>query len=583
MNILGIHYGHGAGTSLFKDNKLIAAVSEERFTKKKNDQSFPINSIKYCLKNIKNKRPDLVCLANKQFFFEDCLHQITNITKEEDLKLQEDYFYPLFYKGIKVNISKILKPIKDQYPKYYWKNAPKNKSVREFTADLQKIIANEIGIDVTKVINIEHHTCHANYAYYSSPFKKGKSLVFTIDGVGDYGINATISEGNNGKLTRFYKTKNFFLGRIYSYMTLLMGMKRLEHEFKVMGLAPYGEKKFDLQVYKVFRECLKFDGYEVKFDKKPKDAFFHFEKKLRGKRFDVIAHCLQKWVEDMLIEWVTRTIKIKKINRIAMGGGVALNAKAIGKILDIKSVKSVWVPGVAGDESNCIGSAVEKIKQNKFFDLKSLYFGFDADQDELIFIKKIIKDKKKYYTLKYNSKKVAEMLANGKVFGRCVGKMEFGPRSLGNRAIIANPKNFEIKKKINNMIKKRDFWMPFAPTVLDKFSKKYLKNTKKFSSPFMSVAYKTTKIGYENLKAGCHDADETARAQILSKKNNPSYYELIDNFSKITNCGALLNTSFNLHGSPIVENLEDALKVLNNSGLDGLLTKNYIILKKIKT
>ena len=130
------------------------------------------------------------------------------------------------------------------------------------------------------------------------------------------------------------------------------------------------------------------------------------------------------------------------------------------------------------------------------------------------------------------------------------------------------------------MIKQRDFWMPFAPTVLDKFSKYYLVNTKKFSTPFMSVAYKTTKNGYKNLKAACHDADYTARAQILFKKNNPEYYNLIESFSQITNCGALLNTSFNLHGSPVIQNLNDALYVLNNSGLDGLITKNFIILKK---
>ena len=580
MNILGIHYGHTSGAALIKDNNIVAAVSEERFTKKKNDMQFPINAIKFCLKHIDNNKPDLVCLANKQFYYDDYYFLIHNQTRNQDIIMQQKYYYPLFYKGTKKKLSDICKPVKNQYPKYYWKNSIQ-KTLQQFTKDVKEIVAKEVGISASKVINIEHHKCHANYAYYSSPFKKGKSLVFTIDGAGDYGTNATISIGDNGKLTRFYKSKNFILGRIYSYITLLMGMKRLEHEFKVMGLAPYGEKKFDPNVYKIFKECLKLNGYKVKFGKKPKDAFFHFEKKLRGIRFDTIAYCLQKWVEDMLVEWISNTVKIKNIKNIVIGGGVALNAKAIGKILDIKGIKSVWVPGVVGDESNCIGSAIEKIKKNKFVSIKSLYFGTDADEGESLFIKKIKKDKK-YLTLKYSAKKVAEMLSNGKVFGRCVGRMEFGPRSLGNRAILANPKNFEAKKQINNMIKQRDFWMPFAPTVLDKFSQKYLKNTQKFSTPFMSVAYKTTEIGYDNLKAACHDADQTARAQILFKKNNPSYYNLIDSFSTITKCGALLNTSFNLHGSPVIQNLEDGLHVLKNSGLDGLITKNYIILKKNK-
>ena len=160
--------------------------------------------------------------------------------------------------------------------------------------------------------------------------------------------------------------------------------------------------------------------------------------------------------------------------------------------------------------------------------------------------------------------------------------MEFGPRSLGNRAIIANPKIFEIKKKINEVIKRRDFWMPFAPTILDKYSKKYLKNIKKFKSPFMSTTYDTTELGYQNLKAASHDFDGSVRAQILFKKNNSSYYELIEKFAKISNCGALLNTSYNLHGAPIIKNLNDALFVLDNSGLDGLITKNFLILKKTK-
>ena len=579
MNILGIHYGHTSGAALFVNNNLVASVSEERFTKNKNEMNFPINSINFCLKHI-DKKPDLVCIANKQFFYEDYLNQTYSISKEQDILIQEKYYYPLFYKGKKNKIHKILRPNRYQFPKYYWQNSPNNKSCVEFTKDIKKIVSKEVGIDLAKVSNIEHHKCHANYCYYSSPFKKGKSLIFTIDGAGDYGINATISLGNNGKLTRFYKSKNFFLGRIYSYITLLMGMKRLEHEYKIMGLAPYGKNKFDPDVYKTFKECLSLDGYKVKFNKKPKDAFFHFEKKLKGKRFDTIAYCLQKWVEDMLVEWISNTVKMKKINKIVMGGGVALNAKAIGKVLEIKGITSAWIPGVAGDESNCIGAAVEGIQKEKFFDLKSLYFGSDADIGETSFIKKIKNNRKKYRVINYDSKKASQMLADGKVFGRCVGRMEFGPRSLGNRAIIANPKNFEIKKKINSMIKQRDFWMPFAPTVLDKFSKYYLVNTKKFSTPFMSVAYKTTKNGYKNLKAACHDADYTARAQILFKKNNPEYYNLIESFSQITNCGALLNTSFNLHGSPVIQNLNDALYVLNNSGLDGLITKNFIKIKK---
>ena len=432
-----------------------------------------------------------------------------------------------------------------------------------------------------KIIHIEHHKCHANYGYYTSPFKKEKCLVFTIDGSGDRGINATISVGKNGVLKKFYETKNCIIGRIYSYITLLLGMRRLEHEYKIMGLAPYAQEKIDNVAYKVFDDCLKLDGFKFKFKKKPKDSYFHFERKLKGKRFDIIAAALQQWVEDMIIKWVKNTIKLKKINKIVFSGGVSMNAKAMGKLLELKEVKSLWVPGAGQDDSICIGAAMEnKInKKDKFFDMKSLYLGSDANIEELNFIIKIKKNIK-YRVIKYTPNIAAKYLSEGRVLGRCVDRMEFGPRSLGNRAIIADPRKIETKELINKMIKKRDFWMPFAPTVLDTFAKKYLKNTHKFCSYHMSVTYNTTTIGYQNLKAACHDADKTVRAQILTKKINQKYYELIASFKKRTNCGALLNTSFNLHGYPVVRTLNDSFYVLANSGLDGIITDNYIILKK---
>ena len=468
--------------------------------------------------------------------------------------------------------------ITNQYPKEYWKDVSKKK-IKTFSNDVTDIVAQAVGIEKSKVVHIDHHKCHANYGYYSSPFKNEKCLVFTIDGSGDRGINASISIGKNGKLEKFYETSNCIVGRIYSHITLLLGMRRLEHEYKLMGLAPYAANKIDMDTYNVFDECLKFNGYKIEYKKKPKDSYIHFERKLQGKRFDVIAAALQKWVENFTSQWIINTIKIKKINKIVISGGVAMNAKAMGNLLEHKEIRSLWVPGVGNDDSLCIGAPMELNKsKDKFFDLNSLFLGNDADKDEKKFIYKL-KNKKNFKIIKYSPLKASKYLSMGKIFGRCVGKMEFGARSLGNRSIIADPRNIENKNKINSMIKKRDFWMPFAPTVLDTFSKKYLMNVNKSKSCHMSVTYKTTDVGFKNLKAACHEADKTVRAQILEKRTNLDYYKLINSFKNITNCGALLNTSFNLHGYPVVQNLKDALYVINNSGLDGLITKNYIILK----
>tara|TARA_Y100000590_G_scaffold466738_1_gene643140 strand:+ start:1004 stop:2227 length:1224 start_codon:yes stop_codon:yes gene_type:complete len=404
-----------------------------------------------------------------------------------------------------------------------------------------------------------------------------------MDGYGD-GLNATISIGDKGSLKRIYQTDKCIVGRIYSHITLLLGMKRLEHEYKLMGLAPYGEKYFNKGCYKIFDEILKLNKFKFVINKKPKDSYFYFKKKLEGFRFDTIASSLQLWVENIITKWVLNTIEHTGIKFICFSGGVGMNAKAMGKLLENKKIKNLWVPGAGQDDSTCIGASIEVQKnmsknKNNFVDLKNLYFGNNANIDEAFFLKKKI-NRKKFQVIKFSNKKAALLLSKGKILGRVVDRMEFGPRSLGNRSILADPRNLITKTKINAKIKNRDFWMPFAPSIIDNCAKKYILNSSKAISSHMALTFKTTKIGYERIVAACHDADKTVRAQIVTKKLNLGYYSLISEFKKITGCGALLNTSFNLHGFPVVKNIIEAYDVLNRSDLDGLITKNYIILKK---
>ena len=210
MYILGIHYGHNSSVALFKNNLLLNAISEERFTKKKNEMEFPINAIKFCLKENNLIKPDIICIANKQFFYQDYLNKIHSISKEQDILLQEQYYYPLLYKNKKKKLFKILKQQRNQYPDYYWKKSPNERSHKDFIKDIRDIVSRELSVSKSKIFNIMHHKCHSNYGYYSSPFKKNKTLIFTIDGSGDYGLNATISIGKNGILKEFYRTKKFF-------------------------------------------------------------------------------------------------------------------------------------------------------------------------------------------------------------------------------------------------------------------------------------------------------------------------------------------------------------------------------------
>ena len=584
MITLGINWGDSSTVSLIKNNKIISAYGEERFSRIKNDMSYPYRAIKQCIKDLGKEKIDNVALGAKGYSYESILTNIYKLSVKDMIWLQNNYYHDLFYKNKNKSFLTTTKKFwkKNQYPKEYWKKVDKKK-IKSFSDDVEKIVSNNLKIPRNKIFKVDHHTCHSNYAYYSSPFKTKKCLVFTMDGYGD-GLNATISIGENGNLKRIYETDKCIVGRIYSHITLLLGMKRLEHEYKLMGLAPYGEKYFNKDCYGVFDEILKLNKYKFLINKKPKDSYFYFKKKLEGYRFDTIASSLQLWVENIIINWVLNAVEFTGIKYVCFSGGVGMNAKAMGKLLENKKIKSLWVPGAGQDDSTCIGAALEvqknnSNKKNNFIDLKNLYFGNDANLDEANFLKNKI-NKKKFTLIKFSNKKAALFLSKGKILGRVVDRMEFGPRSLGNRSILADPRNLTTKTKINAKIKNRDFWMPFAPSIIDSCAKKYIFNSHKTISSHMALTFKTTKIGYQKIIAACHDADKTVRAQIVTKKTNLDYYSLIKEFKNITGCGALLNTSFNLHGYPVVKNISEAFDVLNKSDLDGLITKNFIIVKK---
>ena len=243
--------------------------------------SFPLNSLKYCLKQFKNQDIDLVAVASKEFDYVTLLTHFFKIPLKDHISYNR-ILLSTFLQKQKKDLIQILKK--------HWKNRsiPKNigrmlikRKLKLSQMMLQYHRNGAVGVEKSKVVHIDHHKCHANYILYFT-LQKEKCLVFTIDGSGDRGINASISIGTNGKLEKFYETKNCIIGRIYSHITLMLGMRRLEHEYKLMGLAPYGINKIDKDVYNVFNECLKLNGYKFEYNKKPKDCFIHFQKKTSG-------------------------------------------------------------------------------------------------------------------------------------------------------------------------------------------------------------------------------------------------------------------------------------------------------------
>ena len=599
MKILSLYTHYPSSASIIINNKIVAATHEERFTRIKNEIVFPINAIKYCLKEAKLKPSELDYVALASFIspFDDTITRKNQWTVNDYLKEQNKIWKPYLIEKIhKVKKSPIeIFPEKinfKMYPEKYWKLNYRKKNIqKKYLTDRVNMVADYFNIDRSKVIRLDHHTCHAFYSYFVSPFKNKKVLSLTVDGFGD-GLNSTIGIFNkNGDYKRVYKTNICAIARIYRYMTLLLGMKPNEHEYKLMGLAPYGKKKYGKKALEIFRSTLQVKGTKFVWKTKPTDSFFWFKSRLEGERFDSIAWAVQTWVEELMTKWVKNCVKKFKISNVTIAGGVALNIKAIGKISQIKQVKKIFVGGSASDESMALSAGIylmhklykergEKFGFKKFPQIPNLYLGPSNDYiQEKKSLKKLNKSKFKIYK-KFTLAQVAKFLSKGKVIARCAGRMEFGQRALGNRSILADPRFLDIKEKINSAIKNRDFWMPFAPVILKKFSKQYLVNPKNIESPHMTVGFETTNAGYQKMPAACHPADKTARAQILKKKDNLELYKLIEEFHKITGVGALLNTSFNLHGYPIANTPKDAILILKNSNLDGLVFNNFFIIKK---
>jgi len=595
MIILGINENHNGTAALIKDGEVLYCASEERITRAKNDVGYPFQTIARALKETGIKPEQIDYVAYSCEFREPKEFKIKRMTTfkiPDYLREMHEYWKPILieHKDPPPFWEKLMEEdrFKHQDREYYdfsfLKTTPKEKWGEVFDKERVNVVVRQLGIKPEKVLLKDHHECHAYYAYHASLIDRTKkAAVVTADGEGDRGENATIYLAENGKLKKIKGTILCNLARIYRYITLLLGMKPFEHEYKVMGLAPYAKEYIMKPAYEVFKKTLVVDGLDFKWNEKPSDMYFYFRDKLEGMRFDGIAAGVQKWVEDLMVKWVTNILEYLKVDSLAYSGGLSMNVKVNKSISEISQLKHFFVPASGGDESTAIGAAYV-VCVDKGIDprpLKNACLGYNITNEEIKDLLGKYKIEQNYEVIKKaTNKEVVNLLIKNKVVARCVGPMEFGARALGNRSILCNPSEFDNIRRVNETIKFRDFWMPFAPTILDYRVKDYLVNPKNLKSPYMTIAFDTTPLGQKILKAAIHPADLTARPQILEKEANLEYYNLIQDFEKITGVGAVLNTSFNLHGEPIVRNAEDAWHTFIESGLDGLLLNDTLIFKK---
>lgn len=591
MKILGISaFYHDSSACLIEDGRIIAACQEERLTRIKHDSAFPEKSILYCLKEGACAPPDIDHIV----FFEKPFLKFE--------RLLETYlaFAP---KGF----SSFTKAI----PLWLSEKLFQKKLLTKELVDLG--FSQQQG---SKVLFSTHHLSHAASAFYPSPFEK--SLVLTMDGVGEWDTT-TVYLGENNNLQKI-KELHFphSLGLLYSAFTYYCGFKVNSGEYKLMGLAPYGtpryadlikEKLIDIKDDGSFKLDLSYFDYctgltmtNAKFDKLFENNYRSAESELTPVHMDLAAS-IQAVLEEVVLKICKSLAQEFKTENICLAGGVALNCVANGKIYDQKIFKNIWVQPAAGDAGGALGAALAVYHQHLNKERQILasdsmqgsYLGPAFSPNEIeTFLKPTGAIFKSLNDEELNNF-ISDKLINGNVVGWFQGRMEFGPRALGNRSIIADPRNSEMQKKLNLKIKFRESFRPFAPAVLEENISEWFEFDQPTPYMLMVAPVKKSKLKNTNqdsklfgidllnqvrsdIPAVTH-IDNSARIQSVSRLTNPKLYDLIESFKNKTKTPVLINTSFNIRGEPIVCTPEDAFRCFMGTDMDILVLENYVLLK----
>ncbi len=578
MYILGINAFHAdSAACLVIDGKLITAVEEERFNRIKHWAGFPIESIKYCLKK-------------SNLTLSDIDHISINIDP------RANYFKKfLFLLKHRPSYKLILDRIKK-----------KNKY-----SSINEILKKEFKSEKFKgeINNIEHHYAHLSSAFHVSPYDK--ACVLSVDGFGDFASTAW-GYGEGSKIN--ISNKIFFphsLGIFYQSITQFLGFKNYGDEYKVMGLAPYGKPNYvdklkkilllkkngnyslNLDYFKFHRENFnyKWDDGKVEIDdlynnkihillgneRKKDEILTDFHKDL--------ACSAQKLYEEAFLNILDSLYKKYKNENLCLAGGCGMNSVANGKIKNNTNFKNIFIQAAAGDAGGAIGAAFttyfKKTNNTRTFQMKHAYLGTSFTDNEILEYlkrnKKNIEDQncnyKKISNNKELNKLVAKDISEGKVVGWFQGNMEWGPRALGNRSILGDPRRQDMKDILNKKIKRRESFRPFAPSILREYVAEWFENDDEV--PFMMKVYQIKKTKRNEIPAVTH-VDGSGRLQTVYEETNKKYYDLISEFHKLTNIPLILNTSFN-ENEPIVSTPEEALNCFLRTKMDTLVLENYLL------
>ena len=587
MFILGISaYYHDSAACILKDGKILAAAQEERFTRKKHDQNFPSNAIKYCLKEagISADKLEIVAFYDKPFLkFERILETYLSFAPR--------------------GISSFLKAMPLWIKKKLW---------------IKTLIQDEIGF-TGKILFPEHHASHAASAFYASPFQNAAFL--TMDGVGEWATTSYgIGNGNKMEVLADIKFPNS-LGLLYSAFTYYTGFRVNSGEYKVMGLAPYGEPKYKHLIYKYlidvkedgsFKMDMSYFDYNVGLtmtNKKFNDLFGgparEPESELTQKEMD-LARSVQEVTEEVVLKMAKHVKKVTNLKYLCLAGGVALNCVANGKLLRSGTFDDIFIQPAAGDAGGALGCAYiawyqhldnKRNADGKTDFMSGAYLGPQFSNDEI----KIYLDEKGYIYKRLEDnelpEKIADLINEQNVIGWFQGRMEFGPRALGARTIIGDSRSPETQKTINLKIKYRESFRPFAPSIREENISEYFDIDR--PSPYMLLVADVSKnkqlpmtkeqesyFGLKKLNIARSEVpaithvDYSARIQSVNKHTNKRYHDMLTVFNDKHGCPVIVNTSFNVRGEPIVCTPKDAYLCFMRTEMDYLILNNYLLSKK---
>jgi carbamoyltransferase len=528
--ILGINDSHDSSACLVRNGEILCAVAEERIQRVKSASGFPAGAVRACLDHCGATLADVdyVAVAGNWGVPVNLIGLRSSCGIRDYIDIQEKVRRPYYYEGRRVALAELFPDFRpsndvgyplDKFPlKETWELG------QEEIAKLQSLRLDYIGQFLSfprdKIFTLDHHTCHAYFAYYSSAFRERRVAALTMDGGGDRIYDSVGVFDERGNYSRIRASHDCLIGPMYKWVTLLLGMRPGEHEYKLMGLAPYAKEHTKRRSREIFERLIQLDGIAFSKATDLKDLYWDVKDRLKYERFDGIAGGLQDAVESLLTRWVVGALATVGADHAVFAGGVAMNVKANKSILEQDAVKGLFVPPGAGDESLCIGAAwalMDHVNPSgdhrpKIGPLANAYLGPELDRADTEEFANHPLVRSKFRRCEGSPQDhVARALLNDEIVAVCQGRMEFGPRALGHRSIIANPGSLGSVRQINEAIKNRDFWMPFAPSILAGSIAEYLRDPGKMDLSYMTVCLESLPPAKKAIPAGLHAYDETAR------------------------------------------------------------------------